>query len=233
MGLILSGSIFILSILLLWMPQRYQHLVLKTTACALLLYKTIEYTLYGLFLDVTKIPLEYSTLSYFIFTIAVIFHIKKMMPIASFMGFISGIGYIISFIFLADRYFDQNGFNVTMMAFINHSILYLGSILVMKDFSFMNITKKQILSFTAVYVMYVIIINRYVTFPQPFIFIRMLLGGDLLIYLFGNNHISSYDYLLYFLLLFILYQVVIMIFLKINHLLNSMKQGDKRHEYTI
>jgi len=233
MGIILSSSILVLSILLLWIPKRYQQLILKTTACALLMYKTIEYTLYGLFLDNTKIPLEYSTLSYFIFAIAVLFQIKKMMPIASFMGFISGIGYIISFIFLADRYFDQNGFDVTMMAFINHSILFVGSILVMKDFSFKNITKKQILSFTAVYVIYVIIINRYVTFPQPFIFIRMLLGGDLLIYLIGNNHISSYDYLLYFLLLFMLYQVVIMIFLKINHLLHSMKQGDKRHEYTI
>jgi hypothetical protein len=233
MGMVLSGSILALSALLIRIPRRYQNLILKTTVSALLIYKTIEYTLYGLFLDITKIPLEYSTLSYFIFSIAVLFNLKKMMPIASFMGFISGIGYLISFIFLADRYMEQNGFHVTMMAFINHSILFLGSMLVMNGISFHNVTRKSILTFTGIYVIYVIVINRFVSFTQPFIFIRMLLGGDLLVYLFGNQQISSYDYLLYFLILFFLYQIVIQLFLKLNHILYTIKQGDERHEYTI
>lgn len=233
MGFLLSCFVIILSVILLYIPDKYRKLFLITTVSALLIYKTIEYTLYALFLDITKIPLEYSTLSYFIFSMAVVFKLKKMMPIASFMGFISGMGYLISFIFLADRYMDQNGFHVTMMAFINHSILFLGSLLVMNDISFHNVTRKSILTFTGIYVIYVIVINRFVSFTQPFIFIRMLLGGDLLVYLFGNQQISSYDYLLYFLILFFLYQIVIQLFLKLNHILYTIKQGDKRHEYTI
>lgn len=233
MGILLTTLILMISGLSLMIPKRYRRLLLFTTSLCLLIYKAIEYTLYGLHLDFTKIPIEYSTLTYFIFSITVLFNLKKSIPLASFMGFISGLGYLLSFIFLANNYFEHNGLYVTLMAYINHSILFVGSIILMKDYTFQKIAKKDILRFTSFYIFYVIIIERVVTFSQSSIFIRMLLGGDILKELFPQITPSSYDYLFYFFILLIIYQCVIHVFIWMNHQLCHVKQGDRKHEYSV
>ena len=233
MGLILTSVIFILGIVILILPKRYRRIFLLTTSLSLFIYKSVEYTLYGLYLDVTKIPLEFSTLTYFIFSTTILFNMKKWMPIASFMGFISGLGYLISFIFLSDQYLVHNGISITLMAWINHSIIFIGGMILMKDYTFKKIAKKDILIFTSFYIFYVILMERLVTFTQSFIFIRMLLGGDILRELFPQMNPTSYDYLLYFLLLFIIYQIAIYLFISINHLISHFKQGENHHEYTV
>lgn len=233
MGIILTTCILVLGGLCLIIPKRYGRLVLLTTSSCLLVYKSIEYTLYGLHLDLSKIPIEYSTLTYFIFSITVLFNIKKLIPLASFMGFVSGFGYLLSLMFLANSYFEHNGTYVTLMAFINHSIVFIGGIILMKDYTFQKIAKKDILIFTSLYIVYVVIIERMVTFTQSFIFIRMLLGGDILKELFPQINPTSYDYLFYFFILFIIYYLVINLFIWINHQLCHFKQGDRKHEYSI
>jgi hypothetical protein len=119
------------------------------------------------------------------------------------------------------------------MAWINHSIIFIGGMILMKDYTFKKIAKKDILIFTSIYIFYVILMERLITFTQSFIFIRMLLGGDILRELFPQMTPTSYDYLLYFLLLFILYQIAIYLFISINHLLSHFKQGENHHEYTV
>jgi hypothetical protein len=233
LGLILTSAIFILGIAILILPKRYRRIFLLTTSLSLFIYKSVEYTLYGLYLDVTKIPLEFSTLTYFIFSITVLFNVKKWIPLASFMGFISGIGYLISFIFLSDQYFEHNGTSITLMAWINHSIIFIGGMILMKDYTFKKIAKKDILIFTSFYIFYVILMERLITFTQSFIFIRMLLGGDILRELFPQMTPTSYDYLLYFFLLFIIYQIAIYLFISINHLISHFNQGENHHEYTV
>lgn len=233
MGLFLTSFILILGIIILILPKRFRYIFLVTSSLSLLIYKSVEYTLYGLFLDVTKIPLEFSTLTYFIFSITALFHIKKWIPLASFMGFISGLGYLISFIFLSDQYFLHNGVSITLMALINHSIIFIGGMILMKDHTFEKIAKKDILTFTSFYIFYVILMERLITFNKSFIFIRMLLGGDILKELFPSMTFTSYDYLLYFLMLFILYQLAIHLFIYLNHFINHFKQGENHHEYTV
>lgn len=232
MTIILSSVVLILSLGLLFLPKAFTKKLIFALSLYLFIYKTVEYTLYGLSLDLSKIPVEYSTITYFLLSITVIFQIGKLRPLAAFMGFISGLGYVIAFMFLGVSYYTHNGLFITNMAFINHSIVFLVGLLLMRDERFHLLDKKKILLFTTIYIIYVLIVSRFVTFTQSYIFILMLLGGDLLHILIPSTYPSSYDYLMYFLALLLLYQVVIHLFIGINHMLNRIKQGEI-HEHSI
>ncbi|MFA5560867.1 MAG: hypothetical protein WC964_03740 [Acholeplasmataceae bacterium] len=232
MELILSSTIIILGIILLSMDFRTSRKILLVMAISLLLYKSIEYTIYGLNLQTSKIPIEYSTLTYFLFSIQVIFNIKPLKLIVTFMAFISGLGYLLVFMFLGQQYIIELGLFTTIMAFINHSICFLGSLILMKSEQFQSADKKKILLFTTIYVIYVIIASKLIEYTQSYIFILMLLEGDILNRLVPSESISTLDYLAYFLIIFVVYQFLIKIFIWLNHHIYRIKKG-KNHEHTI
>jgi hypothetical protein len=211
-GIIISSIILILGIYFVTLSQNQRHHLVMILALILFFYKLTEYTIFGLTMQLHKIPLEFSTMSYFIFSMTIIFKLKKLQLLAAFMAFISGIGYLISFMILGDDYLFNNGLYLTSMALINHAILYLGSMLIIKDLNYTKQEERRIMVFTMMYVIYVSIMNELITFPQSFIFIRILLGGDLLTTYFSSDRLSSYTYLLYFLSVFILYKAILLIF---------------------
>lgn len=232
MNVILSAFVLVISVGLLFISKTISKKLVLIASIYLFLYKAVEYTIYGLNLELSKIPVEYSTITYFLLSITVIFEIKQIKPLAAFMGFISGLGYVIVFIFLGSSYYEHQGLFTTNMAFINHSIIFIISLLLMRDVKFHLVDKKKIFLFTTISIVYVIFITRFITFTQDYIFILMLLGGDLLKLIIPKGYISSYDYLIYFLSLLILYQVVIHLFIVINHLLNRTRQGEP-HEHSV
>ena len=232
MGIISSMIIILLGLFMLRFKTPTSNKIITIFAIYLLIYKTVEYTLYGLNLQVSKIPIEYSTITYFLFSIQVIFGIKSLKPIASFMGFVSGLGYLIVFMFLATQYIEHQGQFTTMMAFVNHSIVFMGSLLLMKSEQFHKMDKRAILSFTMIYLIYVIIVNQFVIFTQSYIFILMLLQGDLLERLAPSGRLSAIDYLSYFLAIFLIYQLCIQVFIWLSSRIYQMKRG-RKHEYTI
>lgn len=211
-GIIISSIILILGIYLVTLKHTQRHRLVMMLALILFFYKLTEYTIFGLTMQLHKIPLEFSTMSYFIFSMTIIFKLKKLSLLAAFMAFISGIGYLISFMILGDDYLLNNGVYLTSMALINHAILYLGSMLILKDLNYNKNEERRIMMFTMIYVIYVSIMNELITFPQPFIFIRILLGGDLLTSYLSHDALSSYTYLLYFLSIFLLYRIMLLIF---------------------
>lgn len=214
-GLILSVVIIFIGLLLQRSTPKIQRVTLQMLAWILFLYKLTEYTIFALELLPYKVPLEFSTMSYFIFSMTIIFNWKKTKSLAAFMAFISGIGYLISFAIVGDHYVETNGLMLTTMAFINHAILFLGSMLMMIDLEWHENEKKRIMIFTLFYVIYVIIMNQIVTFTQSYIFIRILLGADLLKTFVPAAHVNGYLYLLYFLSIFLIYQLAIYLFMKI------------------
>ena len=108
-GLIISLSIFIIGICLMLLPINFNRRILLLLAVLLFTYKLTEYTMYGLMLLPYKVPLEYSTMTYFIFSITIIFGIQKLKTFAAFSSLISGLGYLISFVLMKDQYLLNNG----------------------------------------------------------------------------------------------------------------------------
>ncbi|OHE40418.1 MAG: hypothetical protein A2102_00375 [Tenericutes bacterium GWF2_38_8] len=232
LGIAVSVFILCIGVWLTRLQGKPRKITLYTLAIGLFLYKAIEYTIYGLNMQLNKIPLEFSTMSYFIFSISVIFNIKKLSSVAAFCAFVSGIGYLLSFMVIGNQYFENNGFQLAVMAFLNHSILFLGSMLLVKQIDFNSKEISNILKFTFVYVFYVIIMNQLIPFTQQYIFIRVLLGADLLSSLFPNHVFTSYEYLLYFLLIFTIYRVFISLFFLIGKTIGR-NHGGMKNEHTI
>jgi hypothetical protein len=228
-SLLISILILFIGLILVGLPNRARKWILVVLAVSLLIFKSIEYTLYGLELMVHKIPIEYSTFTYFLFSLTVILNLKSIRPIAIFMSFLSGIGYIITFIFLSESFILHNGLEVTLRALISHSIVLYGGLLLMKDYMCTKKDESKILIFTGIYLVYTIMMNHLIAFPQEFIFIRLLLSAQLVSFVSPNGLLTSYDYLLYFLVLYLIYRFAIKIFSVINRYLY---RGDL-HEYTI
>jgi hypothetical protein len=232
LGIAVSVFIICIGVYLTKLQGKPQKVILYMLAISLFLYKTIEYTLYGLNMQLTKIPLEFSTMSYFIFSISVIFNIKKLSSIAAFCAFVSGIGYLLSFMIIGNQYFLNNGFQLAIMALLNHSILFFGSMLLVKQIDLSSKEMSNILKFTLIYVFYVILMNQLIPFTQQYIFIRVLLGADLLTTLFPNHVFTSYEYLLYFLLIFTIYRVLISLFFFIGKSIGR-NHGGMKNEHSI
>jgi hypothetical protein len=231
-GIALSTAVICIGIWFTSFKDKKRKIIMYALAIVLLLYKACEYTIYGLNLQVTKIPIEFSTMTYFIFSITVIFNLRKLVSIAAFCSFISGLGYLISFMLIGEQFILGNGLVLAGMAFINHSIVFLGSMLLIPEIKVDRHEVNKILKFTFFYVFYVILMNQMVQFTQSFIFIRILLGADVLSTLFPDRMFTSYEYLLYFLVLYIVYRMCISIFFIIAKRVRNFNGGIK-HEHTV
>lgn len=211
-GIVMSTLMIITGIVFQNMEAIQRRRISILLSLFLFLYKLTEYTIFGLTMQLDKIPLEFSTITYFVYSISILFNIKSMRSIAAFMGFVSGIGYLITFMLIGNTFYEINGFYTTTMAFINHSIVFLGSMLLVKDVSIQAKEIKKIMTFSMIYVIYVALMDQWIEFSQPFIFIRLLLGGNILSELIHHESPSSYLYLLYFVSVFIIYRIAIYIF---------------------
>lgn len=228
--LTISIVMMLIGIIMSQMNQKHRHHATLVLAWAVFSYKSIEYTIHALHFRLEKIPLEFSTVTYFVFSMTIIFNIKPLKTIAAFMSFITGVGYLISFIFLGETFYQQHGIFSTTAALINHAFMYLGSMMMMKNIIWNPKEEKKILFFSVIYMVYVSILNLLISFPQSFIFIRMLLGADILYRLIPQNTYTSYMYLLYYLSIYIAFRVMIGVF---HFLCEFIKKKEVQHEHTI
>jgi len=104
--------------------------------------------------------------------------------------------------------------------------------LLVKQIDLSSKEMSNILKFTLIYVFYVITMNQLIPFTQQYIFIRVLLGADLLTTLFPNHVFTSYEYLLYFLLIFMIYRILISLFFFIGKSIGR-NHGGMKNEHSI
>ena len=143
--LVLSFLIILVGVILSKMSFKRRHITTLILSWLLFSYKLIEYTVYGLQLRLEKIPLEFSTITYFLFALTLIFNVRSLKTIAAFMAFITGLGYLITFGFLAETFYQTNGFFVTTMALISHSVVYFGSMMMAKNIVWNHHEERKIL----------------------------------------------------------------------------------------
>ncbi|WP_176239306.1 hypothetical protein [Mariniplasma anaerobium] len=202
---------------------KFKRKLLPSIAMILLVYKIAEYSYYIINLEVDKIPIEFSTLAYFLFGVVVLFKIKELYPVAAFASFISGIGYLLVFIFMGDQYVVIHGFYSTLIALSSHFILLLGSVL-LKNIAIAK-TKdiKYIIIYTVFYLIYVGIMNIIIDYSQSYLFINLLLKAEILENMLSTTDIANYIYWLYYIIIVGIYLLVIFIFFKIYERDHSKK----------
>lgn len=194
---------------------KFKKMLLPSIAMILLVYKIAEYSYYIINLEVDKIPIEFSTLAYFLFGIVILFKIKELYPVAAFASFISGIGYLLVFIFMGDQYIHIHGFYSTLIALSSHFILLLGSVL-LKNIAIATYKDiKYIIIYTVLYLIYVGIMNMIIDYSQSYLFINLLLKADILRNMLSTQDIAAFAYWLYYIIIVSIYLLVIFIFFKI------------------
>jgi hypothetical protein len=190
-------------------------MLLPSIAMILLVYKTAEYSYYLLNLEIDKFPIEFSTLAYFLFGIVILFKIKELYTVAAFASFISGIGYLLVFIFMGDQYIVIHGFYSTVIALSSHFILLLGSVLLKNIAIAKHKDIKYIIIYTVFYLIYVWVMNAFIDYSGSYLFINLLVKGDLLRNILATEDIAVFAYWLYYIILVSMYLSIIFIFFKI------------------
>lgn len=214
-GLLLSISLIIISFIML--NIRHKRQVLWILSVVMLVYKVIEYAYYLLSGELTKLPIEYSALAYFIFSFVIVFKIKKYYGFAGFVACLSGFGYLIAFPFMGDGSFINHGVYLTVAALINHLFLFMGSLFLMTFHRYQKSDLKIIMNYTIIYTIYVLAVSYLISFDQTH-FIVILLDLNERV----PGRIISFVQLFNIIILFVLYYWVIKIYALLNEKIFSM-----------
>lgn len=198
------------------LTQKKSMLIVKLISFTLLSYKLIEYGFHWIQGDFSKMPVEYSAITYLLFSITFLFDLKVLKPFVTFAAFLSGVGYLVTFPFLGGAFIEGNGVTTTLLALFNHSMLYVASIIVMKHKFYSIESRRSILICTLIVVAYSITMQYLINFEGKYLFIYMVLDGRILYQLFHHIDIDGFVFLPYNLLIVSIYLGMIQIFYKVN-----------------
>lgn len=199
-------------------------------ACFLFVYKLGEYVYWQAVGEHIKIPVEFSAVSYFLFSIFTLFRIKKFDCLGTFCGFLAGMCYSVAFWASPDS-FVRNGqeesWFLFAMAIFNHHALYFGSMLMIanvcrfdpKKFYFMLIGVGVMLGYTWL----VYLFTPYADLYGKMIFIRIC-DGSILNYLFPSLSLRPWMVVLYLVVVIILFFALLVCFYVLNNYLAKKRK---------
>ena len=133
MEYLFSASLIILFILFLILTIFLKNkfiikLIIYSIAIVLLVWKTIEFTYYGV-TNTGTYPIEFSHISYFVYGVIILSGIKKFYFTAGIYGLLSGIGYIIGGVASPKTMLTSLPPYLVIMGYISHMLLLLGGLL--------------------------------------------------------------------------------------------------------
>lgn len=178
---------------LLSKPKELQYKVIKIQLFFVFMYNLVIHIVVP-----TKIPIELSTISYFVVPIILYFNIKKLNIWAVYAAFISGFLYYISMILAGDAMYGNFPIYSYSTSLFNHGTLIVYSLIVAKDVVF---KRKEIFIIhlgLILTMVYALLMRPIITHPGR-IFIYMILDAELVTEYFMN--IKNIMYPLYYILL--------------------------------
>ena len=133
---ILLASLFIAFSLFVTLikSEKLVVFILALFASILLIWKTIEFTYYGLTHTGTY-PIEISHISYFVFSIIILSGIKKLYFTGGIFAFISGCGYTLAGLVSPKSIVTSLDFPIFVIGVISHMMLLLGGMLTLFKYS--------------------------------------------------------------------------------------------------
>jgi len=231
MELIIFGFVWIILIHILLfyflkINQRTSLLILKIICLYLIAYKSIEYGVNWIQGDFSKIPLEYSAISYFLFSIAYLFNVNNLKPFVTFAALLSGIIYLVTFPFLGSSMIVDNGLALTIFSVLNHGLLYLGSVIVMKNYLHTKENRKSILIYTFFVISYTLLIPLVFDLNREHLFIYLLLEGTIVNNVLSTTVINGLVFIPYYIFLITGYWFIISLFYKTNSIVYRLHHDD-------
>lgn len=207
---------FGISLLMIYLLTHYKwgFKVLKYLAVFMLVFKITEYIIMNLMGEVSY-PIEISTITYFLFSIVIIFNIKKLFHVAAFFAIISGLGFFLYYslfgfisamVFEVPRHIIAVGF---------HGILLIGGSYLFIKNKFDKSQKMQLLM-----VMLLILSHGsifYLDSIKGSTFIYFLVNPEFL-QIFDSNLLNYSIMMIYYLIIFGIYLLLINKFYILNNM---------------
>ncbi len=115
--------------------RRAAEIIVRIISLYLFCYKSWEY-------GGRSVPVDFSAVSYFLLAIAAWIPFRQFKSFAAFCGFLSGFLYNVAFIFFPETFYaNAPKMPVFVIATINHTLLYVGSLL---TFSLIKLQKDDL-----------------------------------------------------------------------------------------
>jgi hypothetical protein len=165
--------IYIYTRFLLSKSKEVQYKVIKIQLFFVLLYNIVIHIVVP-----TKIPIELSTISYFVVPVILYFNIKKLHVWAVYAAFTSGFFYYVSMIIAGDAMYGNFPIYSYSTSLFNHGTLIVYSIIVARDITFRNKEIHIIHIGLILTMVYALLMRPIITHPGR-IFIYMILDADL------------------------------------------------------
>lgn len=183
--------IYIYTRFLLSKSKEIQYKVIKIQLFFVLLYNVVIHIVVP-----TKIPIELSTISYFVVPIILYFNIERLHIWAVYAAFTSGFFYYVSMIIAGDAMYGNFPIYSYSTSLFNHGTLIVYSIIVAKDIRFKHKEIHIIHLGLILTMIYALLMRPIITHPGR-IFIYMILDADLV----RSNflHIKNIMYPIYYL----------------------------------
>jgi hypothetical protein len=197
--------------------KSFVEITLFLIAISLIVIKTIEFSLHWINGDFTKMPVEFSQISYFLFGFTILFRLNRIKPYVIFAAFFSGISYLIVFPFFTDYFFSTRGFETTILALINHTLLYIGGMLMMREQVYDKVYIRKIIFYSYVFVLYALLMRFMLKIDDPTLFIYLLLDGKFLNNLNLTQTLQIVLFVIYHLLIFVIFSSCVYLYHLIHH----------------
>lgn len=208
-----SSFIVIMSLNYFLEKSKKKEIILKVISIILFLYKSTYFIVQNVKGNLS-VPIEISTITYFLMIVVLVFKIKSLYAVSSFFGIMAGLGYFAFYILFG---FTINGvFSVKsiLLGCLYHGYLLISGIFLFKNNTFNEIDRKKI--WIAIFAMLSWALVFYDIEMRGITFIYYIIKPKFL-FIFGNMSLNVLLLIAYYILLVIAFYFAVKLFIKLNN----------------
>jgi len=199
------------------------EIILRIFSAFLLIYKTYFYIMQNVRGNF-NIPIEISSVTYFLMSIIMIFKIKSLYSVGSFFGILAGLGFFSFYIFFGTFYATTFSIKEMIIGCVSHGYVLINGLYLFKNKNFHMIEQQKV--WTTIFAMlswalvFYDVGNRGVTFIYYIVKPKFLL-------IFPTMSLNVLLMIAYYFLLIFAFRFVIKLFFTLNKKLQNVKLYEK------
>lgn len=219
-NLISACSFILMFILSLLLEQtKKNEIILRILSIIIFVYKLVHYVIQNVN-GILSIPVEISSITYFLMCIILVFKIKSLYCIGSFFGIIAGLGYFLFYTFLGFTVASNFTVKDILLGCFNHGFVFVAGLHLFKANTFSQSDKPKI--WVTIFAMLCWALVFYDMEMRGITFIYYLIKPKFL-YIFENMSLNVLLMMLYYAALVTAFYFVIKLFFTLNN---------KKHQFT-
>lgn len=215
---IISIISFIIMILLNWGSKKFKYtpIVIQVFSIILFAYKSVFYIIQDLNGNIS-IPVEISSISYFLIPLILTFKIKKLYVVASFLGVASGLGFFLFYILIGFTVSTNFTIAEFLISVFSHSYLLTAGLQIMFRNRFVNKPQTIWLAMLGVIcwsMAFYDFANRGLTF------IYYIIKPSYLC-VFSSNVLNIFSVIIFYAIVLVLFHFAVKLFFRVNNKINK------------